>query len=85
MGFCDSVNDQVPCGANPKLPFTGHDQWNFPFPGGLTPESANTSNGLAGSGLPEDWVINGQTPSTSGIPDTGMPTDIEVEPITPGS
>jgi len=87
MGFCDESYDQVPCGKDPSLGFQGGGSWNFTQPSGLTTAYANNQNGLAptngNNNLPQDLVIDGQQPSSTGIPTTGgMPTNVEIEPIT---
>jgi membrane peptidoglycan carboxypeptidase len=87
MGFCEESYDSVPCGPAPNLGFKGGGTWTFPQPGGLTTGYANSDNGLAPatgvSNLPDtNWELDSQVPTVSGIPTTGMPTNVEVEPIT---
>ncbi|HTI15042.1 MAG TPA: transglycosylase domain-containing protein [Dictyobacter sp.] len=84
LGWCNQVYDAVPCGPDLKLPFSSQPNFLFQNPGGLTEMSANPYNGLLGSGLAPDWIIGGQEPTQTGIPENGMPINAEVEPLSAG-
>ncbi|GAC1497300.1 MAG: hypothetical protein NVS2B12_01640 [Ktedonobacteraceae bacterium] len=67
MGWCNEAVDNVPCGPDSHLRFSGNQQWQFTIPDGVSKQAVSSANGLQGGGN-YDWILNSQVPLQGGMP-----------------